>query len=246
MMTNPTVQVGERSIEIRPFRGFKAVHVGRLVAEIMRLVPDLLDRTADFTREYEQRHAVVITREMEPLPQFRAFFERMNMTDEDWRKAGGKITLPAEPSQETVMAAMFPVVFEAAEPKVMTLLAWIIAGNDELRTADESDSVSELIARLEKSLLHDADLDQLLEVAIAGSEIVRASFMGKGDRLAQAIGRITGKQESDLSNSTDTLSESPPPTQGATNGTNPDSSISSPTTTNGPEAQPSTVAPSPN
>lgn len=242
-----TVQVGERAITIRPFRGYKAVNVGRLASEVMRIVPDLLDRMADFTADYEKKHAVHVTREMSLLPQFAGLFERMEMTPERWDSVGGVVTLPQSPSEEVTMAAMFPLVFEAAEPKVMTLLAWIITGNDELREADATDSVPDLIIANEKALMHDADLDQLLDVALMGVEVIREAFAGKGERLRREMGRTIG------ANGATPESAQPKPTapspshplaaevtvEGA-NGTKPGSSTSSDGTTDGAEPTPST------
>lgn len=59
---NKTVQVGEEEIKLEPFSGRKAIRVIRTIEHITKGVPEILDKWADFTREYEARNVTVVDR----------------------------------------------------------------------------------------------------------------------------------------------------------------------------------------
>lgn len=56
------VTVGEETIRLEPFSGRKAIRVIRTIEHITKGVPEILDRWADFTREYEARNVTEVDR----------------------------------------------------------------------------------------------------------------------------------------------------------------------------------------
>lgn len=61
-MASKTVKVGERDVRLEPFSGRKAIRVIRTIERITKGVPEILDRWAQFTREYEAAHVTEIDR----------------------------------------------------------------------------------------------------------------------------------------------------------------------------------------
>lgn len=57
-----TVKVGDEDIRLEPFSGRKAIRVIRTIESISKGVPEILDRWADFTREYEARNVTEMDR----------------------------------------------------------------------------------------------------------------------------------------------------------------------------------------
>lgn len=56
------VKVGDEEITLEPFSGRKAIRVIRTIEHITKGVPAILDRWADFTREYEARNVTEMDR----------------------------------------------------------------------------------------------------------------------------------------------------------------------------------------
>jgi len=233
-----TITIGDDDpVTIRPFKGYKAIHVGKIVAEIMRAVPDIAEQAAIFTRKFEHDNALVITRDMSHLPQF----QNLGMTADDWDACGGRILVPQDAPMELVVASVFPSIVESAETKLMRLLAWVITPDADLRTADGDDTVDDVIEASEKRLLHDASLDQLIDIAVVSVEVIREQFAaGKADRLAGLISRVMGRPDEPQNGSTpaatapQTEASTTPPTTPAT-----PSSTASPTPTDGRATSPS-------
>jgi hypothetical protein len=232
-----TVQVGERTYTVQPFKGFKATRIGRIVAEVTKQVPGVTDAMAQFTREFESKNAVRITRNMSMLPRFKPLFEDMNMTEDDWQRCGGAVEIPQPPDPAMVYAAVFNLIFEQAEDKVLNLLAWVAVTNSELRDADEADNVDEVIARIRRDLLHEGDLEELLELFIVGVDMIKEQFTGKLEALTGAIGRLTGQQDTNSNASTASETDEAPVSATTTESQN--LSTDSQPRTDGPEVTPS-------
>jgi hypothetical protein len=63
-MASKTVQVGGEQIRLEAFSGRKAIRVIRTIEHITKGVPEILDRWAQFTREYEASHVTELDRAM--------------------------------------------------------------------------------------------------------------------------------------------------------------------------------------
>lgn len=236
-----SVTVGDTSYNIARFKGFKALNIGRIVKDITRQVPEIAEAMAAFTRKYEHDNAVRITREMSVLPRFKPMFDGLAFTDEDWQRCGGAVEIPQPPDTGTVIAAVFPLVFDQAEEHLLNLIAWCAAPNSELREADEGEGVDQYIANLRKKLLHEGDLDELIDLTIASTEVVMDQFTGKMGKLQLLISAFTGRLEN-LQRSTtpgdqdDSVDDDSEPTST----TKPNLSTDSEAPTDGPVATPST------
>lgn len=186
-MPEQTVTVGEREYAIRPFRGYKALRVGHIVAAISRQVPDVLEAVATFTRQYEASNAVRITRlQALTIEQFRD--ATADVSDAVWEQAGGILELPSSPSMPEQVAAVFPLVFENAEPQVVRLLALIATSDTDLRDADEEgedEAVDALLKKTSKRLLHEGTIDELLSLAIVATEVIREQFAGRAGEVGK-------------------------------------------------------------
>lgn len=197
MSESVSVTVAGEEYTLDGFRGFKATEVGEVIATIMDAVPDILDKVATFSREYAANNGVRVTREMCTLPQFRRVFERMNYSDADWERSGGAVLLPQQPSNDVVMAAMFPYVYRQAREHVVRLLSYMLCTNAELREADENDSVRNLIKEKRTVLMHDCSVDEILALALASVRVLKTEFdPGKAQEVRDMWNSlITVKQE---------------------------------------------------
>jgi hypothetical protein len=117
------------------------------------------------------------------------------LTEEDWNSSGGVMRMPESPSWVQLVAAVFPMVLDAAEESVYTLLALFVATNDEVKRWRRSGNLDEELTRIVDELLDDALADELLELAVVCGEVVDDQFVSKaadlGDRLGKAL-RLVG------------------------------------------------------
>lgn len=198
-----TVTVGESTYTLSPFKGFKALKIGAVVSRITNDVPQVIGMMGDFTRDYESKNSVKVTRQMSVLPEFRVLMSRVNMTDDDWQKVGGFIELPASPDQGLVIAAVFPYVFEHAQHHIIELLALVAATNGELQQWDEMEQYEEQVKLLGKKLLYSGDLSELLELLTAGMKQAQGE-LGKLRSLVGAFRALTGQEVDTTEQTTDT------------------------------------------
>lgn len=211
------VKVGDRTVTIPRFSGFKVVRAGRIVKELTRKYPSVLFDIASFTREYEERNSVRVTRAMAKLPRY----EQIGLTDRDF---GDKefVEFPQSPSTPEQIAAVFPQIMEAAESEIVTLLALILAPNSELADHDEAGDVDEYLSKEGKKLLHSADADQLVDVALVAVDVLRDQFAKKIDEVGKLRALVdpqaaaTAARQAKKENSPESSTDSDAPTDGAT------------------------------
>jgi hypothetical protein len=239
-METRTVKVGERDYRIGAFSGYKAVHIGRIVAKIGKQVPELIDDMNAFTRRFEAENSLKITRAMSVLPRFKPLFDDMQLSDEDWQRCGGAVEIPQPADANMVIASVFPKAFEYAEDSVLDLLAWIASTNVELSEADENDGVDEHIKSLRKRLLHEGALDELVTLALVGVEIVREQLQSQVAEVGKAISTLMGRQEDSQTSSTESEAGESEDSDEATSTTSQNLSTDSPTPTGGTDAPRST------
>lgn len=196
-----TITVGERSYTLSDFKGFKALQIGEVISRITQQVPEVIGMMSDYTREYEAKNAVKVTRQMSMLPEFKPMFRQMNMTDADWEACGGYVELPQSPDPQYVFASVFPHVFQHAREEVVQLLALIAASNSELAQWDQEETLTENVSQLGKSLLYQGDLSELLDLLQAGLEQARDE-LGKLRQVVDLIGALTGRQQPSQNGST--------------------------------------------
>lgn len=190
------LKIGERDVTVPALNGFKAVRAGRLVAEASEIMPDVNAALAELRQRYATDFALKITPQMAKLPRFQRTVDgetRPLFSEEDFQAAGGAITIPQDPPRQEVILAVFPIAFKSVEKQLVELLALVIAPNRELEEQDEAGTVDEYLAREGKKLLHQATIDQLIELAIAAIEQVSAAL--SGDSLGKAVAAVTGQQQ---------------------------------------------------
>lgn len=226
----PEVSIGDRSVQLPELNGYKAVRASRLVADVSRCFPDVLERLAELRKEYATTNALVLTPALAKLPRYQRTIIDENgvehdeaiFTDADFEIAGGEIRIPQDPSAVDQIIAVFPLIFDAAEKQVIELMALLVAPNSELADADENGTVDEYLAKNGRKLLHTASLEQLLALMIAAVEIVTESVARDGGAaLERAMGAVTrsgSPQESPKATeqpTAESLNESQEPTDGA-------------------------------
>lgn len=210
------VKVGDRTVTIPRFSGFKVVRAGRIVKELTKKYPSILFDIAAFTREYEEKNAVRVTRAMAKLPRY----EDIGLTERDF---GDKefVEFPQSPSTPEQIAAVFPQIMEAAEGEIVELLALILAPNSELADTDEEGTVDEYLTKEGRKLLHSSDADQLVDVALVAVEVLRDQFSKKMDEVGKLRALVdpqaaAAAMREAKKNSPESSTDSPAHTDGAT------------------------------
>lgn len=253
------VKVGDREVVIEPFKGYKGARAGRLFGRISRHWPEIVDKMADFRREYGEKHYRRITRAMAETRSLPEQVTDDELTDvqraavqavadrtaamyrrllEGELKEKPHVDLPEVPSQAEQVAAVFGDVFEVAERELLELLALLITPNRDLKRAYKDggeEAVDALLKETGEDLLFDADLEDLVALAVEGYEVlgrqldVKGAAMGKLMSLFNSGGRTTSEQPqpaettAEETNSTslstftspDSSTDSPAPTDGA-------------------------------
>lgn len=231
------LKIGERDVTVPALNGFKAVRAGRLVAEASEIMPEVNAALAELRQRYATDFALKITPQMAKLPRFQRTVDgetRPLFSDEDFQAAGGAITVPQDPPRQEIILAVFPIAFKSVEKQLVELLALVIAPNRELEEQDEAGTVDEYLTREGKKLLHQATIEQLLELAVAAIEQVSAALAGES--LGKAVAAATGRPQEPQSSQPEKI---PEPTQPST----PESPTGSPEPTAGVEPTVSTEHP---
>lgn len=204
------VKVGDREVVIEPFKGYKGARAGRLFGRISRHWPEIVDKMADFSREYGEKHYKRITRAMaetrsvaetivddgeltgEQRAAMQAAADRMaavyqRMLDGEL-KDKPYVDLPEVPSQAEQIAAVFGDVFEVAEKQLLELLALLITPNKDLKRAYKDageDGVNTLLQEVAEDLLFDAELEDLVALTVEGYEVLRKQLDVKGAAMGK-------------------------------------------------------------
>lgn len=236
------ITIGEDQLQLQPFSGYKAFKVLRLAKEILKQQPEIQQHIAAYVRQYEQENVV----EFERTAALQRFGEDLaHLTDQDWQASGNKLRMPTSPTREEIGLATFPFVLEVAEQQAIRLLALISLTNRELEDTHMEggeDAVDKQIEEEARRLLHRARIEQLLELAITGYELVEDQLEGTlreaGDRLGNLF-RLLGWGPTNQEPAPAPTEESRPDT--AASAPRASSSTSSPPATAGPSDESSTA-----
>ena len=211
-----TVKVGDRDYTVARFRGLKAQRVLRLSAAVARKYPEITSKIAEFERRYVDEKALSLTRveaEMRYGP------KAAEVSEEAWEASGGELKLKQMPDDWDRLGAVWPHLVEAAEKELFELLAVLSLTNEELNTADNEDRIDEVIAERRKQLLHDGELEELLDLAKAAYEVSRGQFAPLAAVLApmaEALGltMMGGREPTGSDTSEETEKTSSPASSG--------------------------------
>jgi hypothetical protein len=164
-----------------------------------------------------------------------------HLTDADWAASDQKLRQPRQPTWGEQLIAVLPQAIELAEGEVAKLLGLIAMSNADVARYGK-EGLESLWARAGEfgDELLDADLDQVIELAVAAGESVNETYQIKvverlGERLGSALRLIGFNPPSRKPTATSTETSSSPPTT-----TNPTSSTDSQPPTDGPSPESST------
>lgn len=225
------VKIGDRTVTISRFKLFKALEAGKVISEITEQVPTVGEEIAKFSREYEKNNYVQIDR---ATATFRYPEEVAHMSDEVWKASNNMLTLRESPSVQEQVLHVFPEVFQAAQAHVLKLLALLVTPDSELREAHRADNVDIKLEETATTLMHEADLADLVDLAEAAVDTIKEQFSGKEEKikeLRQKLRRVWSTEETTTT-----------PVEG--NG-KPDSSTDSVLATTGPTSTRSLKSPGP-
>jgi hypothetical protein len=226
-----TISLGSRNVTVEPFTGRKALRAFKLLRGITQGAPAIMERWAEFTREYEEANTVSLSRAeaMFEFPPGR--FD--HISDADWQASGNRLKVPRSPGTAEKIAAVFPEALDLAETEVLRLLALVAMPNAEVR--ENRGNIEDALDALAEEII-DAPYEQLLELAVLGGEAVDEQYRRKaaalGDRMGNAL-RLVGLDPNRVLN----RQPAPTPTSSTERQT---SSNGSPTPTGGDPTPPST------
>lgn len=182
-----TVKVGELTIELARFRGFKAQRIMREASKIGRAYPEISARAAEFERAYTEDNALRLSR---PEAEMRYGEDAREISEQAWEASGGVLALKQVPSAWERLGAIWPELMDVAEREVGNLLAVSSLSNEELEEADNADRVEEAIAERRKELMHRGEVEELFDLARAAYEVAREQFAPLVATLAPLLSRI--------------------------------------------------------
>lgn len=219
------VTIGDTEYTIRPFKGFKFVRAGRIVAQISNQWKAVIEALGEFTREYESLNSLRITRDMARQR------EVFGLTD-DMFEGKEYVEVPQPPSTEEQVIGVLPKVLDMAENQVLQILALIVIEDNRLREAQTNGTVDEVLKELGGDLMFQGEMQELTELGIVAWEVVNEQFEGKGDKLrplAEAFFKRGMQQEKKASEQSQKTSPSSlPPSLDTTAGAETPSSGTSP------------------
>lgn len=205
------IKAGDETYTIASFKGYKAFRIGRMLAGMGEIGPEISKAVNKFTVEYRESNVDVIPR---ATLEFRYPEDAAVVSEEAWQESGGEIRLAREPSQAEVLAIVLPTAFELAGDKVADLLAWVVADDVELekRDGEGEEAVKEYIAGLRSNLLFRAGIDEMFDLAVAAQEVLKDQMEGKAEAarsLLALIGLDAGEEEETEETESDETDETP-------------------------------------
>jgi hypothetical protein len=181
-----TVTINEKQYTVQRFRGLKAILVLSSITRIVRDVPDLM---AQANKTFASRHTVTITESMAKLPRWDSF------TTADFDKAEHdtgrrEIELPDQATSADAILTALPMLLEStARREVVRLFALMLIPNVELKIADQNDNINGALDSYSDVILFDADIDELMDVAIAAQESIKQLDEKKRARVGELFSR---------------------------------------------------------
>lgn len=224
-MSTTSVTIGGREYTVGPFTGRKATRALRLLKEISRAAPDLINERAQFRRRYAEQNVVELDR-VQALADFGPD-HLAHLTEQDWTAAGNKLRIARAPSTEEEILAVFPTALERAEDLVAQLLALVTYSNEDIaRYAkegclnDHHDGTPGKLTERASELLDAGMVEELATLAVVAGEVIDTQFKAVteqlGDRVGKAL-RVFGltRPASTTPTPTSEMQPTTPPSSGA-------------------------------
>jgi hypothetical protein len=250
--TKVTIGGNERTVPV--LNGVRALESLRLINEIMQVAPDVMRKRAAFIKKYGEDNAQVLNRgevrvKFPPRPVFntqtgdpvldengqvRLIDPLARISEHDWASMNNSYVIKPEPSDIEVGLVMVQDVLNKALVPFTQLLGLLMAKNDEVLTHmfNESD-LDDWLEKEGRKILHDADIDELIELVIVAIEVsnnrVKKKLEKMGDRVGNVLsvfglkGRLGAQDQASIPNSmpsTDSPLTSSTDSQQNTTGTN--------------------------
>lgn len=251
------VTIGGASRPVERFTLVKALRAMTLLKLIQRLVPEASEVLGTFVSEYRAAHVTTLDRvqaKMEFGGEVPVLDESLSpivtddgrpvtlpapiesLTEKDWEQAGHVLRQPENPPLAAMIAAVFPTVVEGAEQPVLRLLAISIIPNDQFAGHVRAGTWEDEADRVVENDLLEADLDEVLELAVTVGEVLDGQLAAKVEDLGGRVGKLASRfglgrasrPESDPSPSGDSPTSSP-----SADGLSADGSTPSPSDTDG-------------
>lgn len=133
-----------------------------------------------------------------------------HLTDQDWQASGNELVIPEQPNPDEVVAAMVPFAFKLARVQVLRVIALALTPNRQLEDWDtEAPGDPELLNRhlddAARRLVHQAAADELIGLAVAVAEKVKAQLIGPFEQARAEFRELLPKA------TTSTDDATPPP-----------------------------------
>lgn len=258
------ITVNGQQVTVERFTLTKGMRVITLLQLIQRMVPDITKEIARFRREYAEDNVVELDRVQAkmrygptPIVNDAGDVEKTadgnvltiaspidRMSEQDWERSGQVLKLRQQPSNEELMLAMFPLVYEQAQAPVLRLLALVAMPNADVEryAATSGDELWTQVDQFAAKVIAPAYLEEVMELAVTAAEQVEGQVMTKANELGERAGKLAGKfgLTRKRSAASPTSSESPEPQNSQSASPSPDSSTGSQPTSSDSPGMPST------
>lgn len=209
-----SVTVNGQEITIERFTLTKGMRVITLLQLIQKMVPQISKEIAEFKREYSATNVIELDRVQAkmrygptPIVNEDGDVQLDNaggvmtiaspidrMSEEDWERSGHVLRLRQAPSNEELMLAMFPLVYEHAEQPLLRLLALVSMPNADVErfAAESGDKLWSEVDVFAARVIGPAYLDEIMELAVTAAEQVEGQVMTKAKGLGERVGKLAG------------------------------------------------------
>jgi hypothetical protein len=184
------VTIGGEEYTIQRFRGLKAILV---IASLTRMGRDIPDIIADVTKQYQKKNTLSVTEAMAKLPRWQGSYTTDDF-DKAERMTGERvIELPLPMTgREQLLAALPQLLESTGRREVIRLFGILITPNSELAAADKESNVEVVLDKYSDLFLYDAEIDELVEVALAARVAVSQLDERQQKRLGELIRGAVG------------------------------------------------------
>lgn len=177
MPANRDVRVGDRTITVQEFSGYKFLEATELVAQVMDQVPELDQQLADWVQHWADSHAEDMSRAAAEF-MYGADHPRLSkISEEAWQQSGQRLQQKPAPNQGMVIAQVFPKAYRFAREPLTNLIALVATPNSELAD-DDANSRSPYedggsVHKARQFVLHNAGMGALMQLLTVALEATR-------------------------------------------------------------------------
>lgn len=232
----PDVKIGETTVTIERFTLAKATRVMTLLQKLQQEVPEISRHWAEFNRDYAESYPTKLTR-IQAIYRF-----GVEVSDDEWERAGQTFTIPGSPNQTEVFIAMAPLVYEQAEELVLRLIGLIAMPNETVKRYAKDGTIWDRVDEYVAATIEDAPLEDIMELVVVAAEMADQQVLAKARSLRTRAGNMAALFGWKTTASEDSTTSSDAPVQPSTVSvsSSPGTSDGSPTTSSDSPGTPST------